>query len=182
MAIIAPSSANSESIKLAVDLTQLLGASPFFADLLEVDGLMAATHLLPQLLAAALLNATVDQPGWREARKMTGRSYAQATSPLTLFGEAHTLTASAMFNRENALRLLDNSLAALSAIRNDIEARDEAALDERLKSAHRGRLQWWSERQKGDWLSDVTPKVDLPENPGVMGRLFGVRRKPKSIN
>ena len=40
----------------------------------------AAMHILPQLAAAALLDATVDKPGWQEARKLAGRPYAAVTA------------------------------------------------------------------------------------------------------
>ena len=78
----------SEAIKLAADLSQLLGAEHLFIDPVELDSMMSATHLLPQLMAAALLNATVDQPGWREARMLTGRPFAEATGPAVLFDQS----------------------------------------------------------------------------------------------
>ncbi len=37
-------------------------------------------HVLPQLAAAALLDTTVDKPGWQEARKLAGRPYATVTA------------------------------------------------------------------------------------------------------
>ena len=82
MAIVAPHQTESATIKLAADLTRLVGAIPLFADPVEMDGLMSATHLLPQLMAAAFLNATIDQPGWREARKVAGRAFAEASAPI----------------------------------------------------------------------------------------------------
>jgi prephenate dehydrogenase len=179
MAIAAPPKANSQAIKLATDLTGLLGATPFFADLLEIDGLMTATHLLPQLMAAALLNATTEQPGWREARKVAGRAYAEASGPAAYLGQAQALAASALLNQANILRVLDNAIAALSAIRMDIEAQDDKTLLERLRRAQSGRVKWWRERLSGDWTDEATSTVDMPENPGVFGRLFGVGRKPK---
>ena len=96
MAIVAPTRSNSEAIKLAADLTRLLGATPLFADPLEMDGLMAATHLLPQLLAAALLNATVDQPGWHEGRKVAGRAYAEGTAPIAFLNDPQSLRTSVL--------------------------------------------------------------------------------------
>ena len=48
----------------------------------EIDSLMASLHLLPQVVSAALLGMTVDQPGWLEARKLAGKAYAAATSAL----------------------------------------------------------------------------------------------------
>ncbi len=69
MAIVVPPQTASEAVKLAADLTRLLGAAPLFADPMEVDGFMAATHILPQLLAVVMLNVTVDQPGWEDSVK-----------------------------------------------------------------------------------------------------------------
>jgi prephenate dehydrogenase len=181
MAIVASTRADSAALKLGADLTRLLGAMPLFADPLEVDGVMAATHLLPQLMAAALLNATIDQPGWREGRKFAGRAYAEATASVISPGDAHSLAATALLNRDNTLRVLDTAIATLSAIRNDIDVQDEAALDERLKRARSGREAWWKGRQSGEWISETNaPAVDLPDMPGMFGRLFGIGKKPKT--
>jgi prephenate dehydrogenase len=179
MAIVAPHPAESAAIKLAADLTRLLGANPLFADPVEMDGLMSAAHLLPQLLAAAMLNATIDQPGWREARKVAGRAFAEASAPIAhLANEPESLGAASILNRENMLRLLDSSIASLEAMRSDIDAGDETALNERLKRAQAGREIWWAERQTGNW-GDGAAEVAIPETPGVFGRMFGIGKKPK---
>lgn len=182
IAIVAPAKVDSGAIKLAADLARLVGANPLFADPVEIDGLMSATHLLPQLMAAALLNATIDQPGWREARKVAGRAYAEVSGPIVQLSETESLSSAAILNRENILRMLDSSMAALQALRNDIEDRDEAALNARLDRARQGRLNWWVDRQVGDWSREALPKPVLPENPGPLGRLFGLGRKPKKDN
>ncbi|HEX9027550.1 MAG TPA: prephenate dehydrogenase/arogenate dehydrogenase family protein, partial [Anaerolineales bacterium] len=112
MAIVVPPSTASEAIKLAADLARLLGCAPLFADPLEVDSLMAATHILPQLMSAALLNITVDQPGWREGRKLAGRAYAEVTGPVVLLGEPEALASSALLSQEHAVRLIDGLIAS----------------------------------------------------------------------
>lgn len=177
--IVSPPGTPSEAIKLAADLTRLLGANPFFADPLEMDGLMAGMHIVPQLLAAALLNATVDQPGWREARKIAGRAYAEATNPITHPAGAETLHQSAMLNRENVLRKLDGVIAALQAIRNDLYVGDGSALEERLKRARRGREDWWKQRQSAHWVGEEIPAAEMPRASDAFGRLIGLRRKTK---
>lgn len=181
LAIVSPPGTPSEAIKLASDLTRLLGASPLFADPVEMDGLMAATHTLPQLLSAALLNATIDRPGWREARKVAGRAYAEATSPSVLLSEPKTLARSALLNRENVLRALDGTIAALQALRGDLDAGDEATLEERLERARSGRMRWWQQRQAADWLADESPAsmAEAPSTSDMFGRLIGLRRKRK---
>jgi len=177
IAIVAPPRTHSDAIRLAADLARLVGASPFFVDPLEIDGLMAATHLLPQLLAAGLINSTADQPGWREGRKVAGRAYAEATGPIVRMGDSKALKASVLLNRENTLRVIDSAIAALQFIRNDIDAQDGEALLGRLERARSNREKWWKERQVADWVeSDGAPAAEIPD---VFGRLFGLRRKPK---
>ena len=180
IAIVAPPRTASEAIKLAADLTRLLGAAPLFADPLEVDSLMAATHILPQLMASALLNATVDQPGWREGRKLAGRAYAEATGPVAHMSVPKTLCSSALLNHENVLRWMDSMIATMQALRMDIENMDGDALEARLERARQGREQWWVQRQAANWAAEETaPAVEAPTSSEVFGRLLGLGRKPK---
>lgn len=179
MAIVSPPGTPSEAIKLAADLTRLLGSSPLFADPLEMDGLMAATHILPQLMAAALLNATVDQPGWQEGRKVAGRAYAEATRPVVHATESKTLRESALLNRQNVLRRIDGAIASLQAIRNDIDNDDSEALEERLSRARQGQEQWWQQRVAADWANEGIPRTETPKASDLFGRLIGIGRKPK---
>jgi prephenate dehydrogenase len=178
--IIAPPRTGSEAIKLAADLARLLGATPLFADPAEMDSQMAATHILPQLLGAALLNATVDQPGWREGRKIAGRAYAEATGPIVQLSGARTLAQSALLNRENVLRVIDSATAALQAIRSDVETEAAGALEERLQRAIRGRERWWQARQSGEWINGEAPSGNASPSLGVFGRLLGLGQRPKS--
>ncbi len=179
MVIVASSRANSEAVKLATDLIGLLGAKPLFADPVELDGLMSGAHLLPHIMAVALLNATVDEPGWREGRKLAGRPYTEVTAALDLSDTAESLKTSILLNKENMLRVLDNAIAALSSLRNVVEKQEEASLDEWLRNAYEGHERWWKERQAGDWIEDGNPTVDVPEMPSFLGRMFGIGRKPK---
>jgi prephenate dehydrogenase len=181
MGIIAPPRTPSEAIKLAADLTRMLGASVLFADPVEIDSLMAATHTLPQLISAALLNATVDQPGWREGRKVAGKAYAEVTSPSVQFSEAEALTDSALLNKENVLRVLASMIATLENIQADIHNEDRQALKSRLERAQKGRLEWWSQRQKADWNEDVAQTPEISMGSEIFGRLFGIRGKKKKI-
>lgn len=179
VAIVSPPRTPSEAIKLAADLTRLLGASPLFADPLEMDGIMAATHILPQLMAAALLNITVDQPGWREGSKMAGRGYAEATQPIVHPSESKTLRTSALLNQENVLRVMDSLIASLQGMRNDIANNNIEVLDQRLERARQGRDDWWKQRQKADWNREQSPTVELPTSSDWFSRFLGFGRKPK---
>jgi prephenate dehydrogenase len=183
MAIVTPHRASSEAVKMAADLTRILGATPLFVDPIEIDSLMAATHILPQLLAGALLNATADQPGWREGRKIAGRAYAEATGPIVHLDDAHTLRVSVLHNRQNMLRVLDGTIAALQTLRADIDTEDADALEERLERARASRERWWRQRQAAEWTGpDTMPTTELPKSSDVFGRLLGFsgrKTKPK---
>ena len=175
VAITTPPDTNSKAIKFAADLTQLLGAEVLFADMLEVDSVMTATHVVPQLLAAALLDATVDQPNWREASKMAGRAYAEVSGPIEHLGLPGTLAASAMQNREHVLRVLNSVIASIKTLRDDIAAEDADTLNERLDHAYQGRNQWWRDRhsKKGD------SKTPTYEKPSISSMLFGEMLSPR---
>jgi prephenate dehydrogenase len=174
MAIVVPHQTASEAVKLAADLTRLLGATPLFADPMEVDGFMAATHILPQLMAAALLNITVDQPGWLDGRKMAGRAFAEVTGPVVQLGEPGALCSSALLTQDNVVRVIDSAVAALIAMRNDIKNKDQAALSGRVERARSGRERWWKERQAADWANEGTSPVETPKASEVFGRLLGM--------
>jgi prephenate dehydrogenase len=181
--IVAPTRTPSEAIKLASDLTRLLGSMPLFADPVEIDSLMASTHILPQLMAVALLNMTVDQPGWQEARKIAGRGYAQVTAPVGEMDDPAALCSAALYGRDNVLRVLGSLIAALQSIRLDLQEDDREALTERMERAYSGRERWWKERQRADWAGEELPQSDEPaRSSSVFGNLlaFGSRRKGKS--
>jgi len=180
MAIVTPSNASPEAVKLAADLTRILGATALFIDPHEIDSLMAATHLLPQIIAAALTNATADQPGWREGRKVAGRAYAEATGPIAHLSEPNSLRTAVLLNRENVLRQLDSVIAALQTLRADIDSEEVEALETRLTRARQSRERWIIERQTAEWGSpDKTVVTEIPRSKDIFSRLIGIRRKEK---
>jgi len=164
-----------EAVKLAADLTRLVGATPFYADLAEADGLMAATHILPQLAAVALLTATVEQPGWREARKVAGRHYAAGT----IFPDGpQALREAALHNKDNVVRVLDNLIAALQGLRNSIAQEDRDGLSQRLERAAEDRETWMLQRFAADWVGEELKGEDAPQLGEVLKSVFfGVRKK-----
>jgi prephenate dehydrogenase len=146
----APQGTPGEAVKLATDLVGLLGAQAMISDAVEADGLLASTHVLPQLVSAALLNATVDKPGWLEARKVAARPYATGTASVS-YEAAKSLSEAALENRANVVRMLDTYMASLQKLRNDLEDGDAKAVVEFLESANQGRDRWLNERTKAEW-------------------------------
>ena len=167
---------DSDALKLVADLATLLGAAPFFADPWEADGLLAGSHLLPKLLAAALTNAVVDQPGWSEGRKLAGRPFALATAQVLDLDESKSLGQAALLNRDNSLRVLDNLIGELEFIRETLAAGDEAALSSRLEHARQSRSTWWGQRSAADWI-DRKDAQPMPTAGDMFGRMVGLGRK-----
>jgi prephenate dehydrogenase len=163
-----------EAVKLATDLVTLLGATPLFSDIFETDGLMSSTHLVPQLLAASLLNAVVGQPGWDDARKLAGRPFAALTSALAYQDEMDALREAAILNQENVTRVLDVVIGALTGLRDDIADGNHEQLSERLELALDGRERWFSERTRAEWSKH--DNADLSDLPSLTDRLFGTRK------
>jgi len=168
-----------EAVKVATDLINTLGAMPLFADMAETDGLMASTHIVPQLMAAALLNALVDQPGWMEARKLAGRPFAALTSALAYQDEVQSLGEAALLNGENVARVLDVVIGSLQGLRDDISEGNREDVSERLEMALEGRRRWLGERLQGEW-SNEAGKPDLNQYPSFMERLIGIRKPSKT--
>jgi prephenate dehydrogenase len=182
MAILSPQGAPSEAIKLATDYSHLLGAEHLFMDPLELDSMMAATHILPQLLAATLVNTTVDRPGWYEARKLAGRPYASVTSPLAQFGEANSLSSQAISSQEQLVRWMDALIENLYAMRQKISAKDAETLLHEFDRAGLGREKWLRERTTANWAAtEAAPRVEIPTSKQVLSRMFtfGGGKKPR---
>jgi prephenate dehydrogenase len=182
LAILSPGEAPSEAIKLATDFASLLGASHLFIDPIELDSMMANTHILPQLLSAALLNATVDQPGWYDARKLTGCPYAQVSSAIEASAEAGSLASQALTAQAPLVNHLDNLIATLQELREQLAAGDAEKLRQELDKAIGNRGKWLKERRAGSWVSaENVPNLVLPTAGQEFKRMFtfGGGRKPK---
>ena len=170
LGITTPPGTPEAAIEPALRLAGWLEAQPLFLDLLEADGMLARSQLLPQLTAAALLNATVGQPGWTETRRLADRPYALATAPV--FEESlEALSLAARLDRDNLLPALEMLIGGLTAIHTALKASDANDLDRRLEQAVDDRLTWWQQRVSANWSGDhQAPELKLP---GFLERLFG---------
>ena len=165
----APSGTPGEAVKLVTDLVSLLGSTSILTDVVESDGLMASSYLLPRLASAALLNGTMSQPGWNEAKKSASRGYFAATSAL-LDNSMDGLAMLTEQNRSNVIHHLNAMINSLLDLRDDLEHDEHDSLVKRLMSAKEGREKWLAEREKADWSRP--PGQDI-EKPSFMESLFG---------
>jgi prephenate dehydrogenase len=180
MAMVTASQTSAEAVKVVEDFIKLLGAEHLFFDLLEIDGLMAATHLLPQLICAALLHSSLDKPGWQERQKVAGRAFTWLTEAATKMDEPAALAEAAAHNNEIVTRVIDNLIEALYDLRTDIQDSKAEDLTKLFMKLRDGRIQWWGQRYKGNWsAAEAAPTQEMPTSGEVFGRLFGIRPKKR---
>jgi len=168
--------AASDAVKLGIDLVTILGAKPLFLDALEHDGLMALAGQLPPVLALALLSAAVNEPAWKEVRKLAGISFETSTDCLV---SGATDFEEWLANRENLVRKLDAFSESLGSIRDALVEGDVSALSLLAEQAGRERADWLAHRSTGDW--DEVPRSEMPKR-SLLQPLFGGLwpRKPKT--
>ncbi len=177
MLITAPPSAHPDALKLAADLARLAGSRAYFADPAEADGLLAANDLLPRLASVGLLSAIANQPSWREGQRVAGKPFAQATLPAQLLDGSKSLGESALANRDNALRVLDDLIGSLQLMREYISEQDADGLNDLMQRAVDARKDWHSHRAAADW--DMPQEQNMPRMSDILGRLVGIKPREK---
>jgi prephenate dehydrogenase len=161
--ITATDTTSSEAIQLISNLAILLGARPFFSDAIEYDSQISATHLLPQLAAAALVRATTSQNGWQEGRKIASENYTKAAAPIRDLDDRTSLGFTTLLNREHVLRNLDLYIESLKELRGLIEKEDAEKLDELLDNTKTRHSKWWEDRQKAEWfIGEPDARSEIP--------------------
>jgi prephenate dehydrogenase len=180
----APMGTPGNVFNLTMELVNLLGAMPLLMDTSEADGIYSGMHVLPQLAAAALLDMTVDQPGWQEARKIAGRPYAAVTAGAAYHDDVLSLAETALENRENVVRLLNAYITSLINLRDEIDDNDRESVLTRLTGAWKGRVRWLDERVAAEWLKGEAQQIDAPSfgdrvNQMLFGSMLTDRPKPR---
>ena len=171
MGVVSQNSASGKAVKRAVTLVGLLGAASYFSDPVEIDGLMTMTHIIPQVLASALLQISLDTPGWREARKVAGKAYTQVTNSLTQGDAPGALAASLIYNQENTARLLNDLIRTLVEIRDLSETPGQTALTDMFTKLQEERLLGWGERQESRWIG--AEMSEIPKQ-SMLKQLLGI--------
>jgi hypothetical protein len=133
---------------------------------------MTSAQIVPQLTAAALMDSTLHQSGWDDIRKLAGPAFATATTGLSAEAAA-ALVEAVKQNKQNTIRVLDDFLATLSALREEVAADDPSALQKRIQSTHDAREKWLTEREKGDWLTGKFPRAEMPTSGDILKQQIG---------
>jgi len=175
---------DASAIQLAADFVTRIGATPIFVDALEHDGIMAGVEQLPQLLGASLMHMSAAAPGWREARRMAGRQFAQATE---LGGSAEQLAGSFRANRQHLLYRLRRMQEELERWADLLESEPAEGEDDALLTALIGiedeRIEWEAHARLKNWEESASSSQSRESGePGMLrqmffGNMFG-RRPP----
>lgn len=171
------------ALELASNFVESVGAQPLFMDPAEHDGIMAGVEQLPQLLGLALLHMLAGAPGWTEARRLAGRTFAHSTDPGR--SSAHLYTA-LLANRANVLLRLDQFERELAAWKQWLAAApapapagaavtDSAAgsaLMLALADSVEQRQAWQAQALLQNW--DTAPTAEEPEAQpvGIFRQMF----------
>ena len=176
MMVVAPPGTPADAEQLAFNIAALLGAKPMLADALESDGIMTTAHLLPQLAASALVEASVSVPGWTEARKLAGLPYAGVSGGIAYYDEPASLEVAALANHQAVVHGLDVLIASLKGMRDDIEQDNQPNVSERLNHSYQARERWLDERGSAAWVSEGGDRAQLPGmGDQLMQMFFGSR-------
>jgi prephenate dehydrogenase len=158
-----------EAIQLVSNMVSILGAKPLFLDAVEHDGLLAAVEHLPTLFSLAMLETVIDQPAWRELRKVAGPAFESSTQLVTANSVAHSDLS--VLNRENVVRWIDALSASLGSLREVLSEGEVDPLDDRLLHAFEARQKWLHDRGEGQWYEG--PDTEMPTRTSVGDALFG---------
>lgn len=160
-AITASQNTASDAVDLAIDFAGLLKATVLFADIGEIDGMMASVHIMPQLLSAALINSNMRRGSWKEGRKFAGRPFAISSSMIDSQDTPAAIAKAAVMNKENTVRVVDDFIRELQSLSNMISEGSTQTLEDILEKARLRRSTWMSEKGNAEWAHQKFPEMDL---------------------
>ncbi len=169
---------NNEAFKLVTDLAKYMGTQVLFADPYEVDGLLAATENLPKLISSAYIHAVMEQPGWKEGRKLTNAPFYSITQLITQTDEREDFGMAAYLNKENTIRSIDNLMISLKTIRDYLQKEDFQAIQKWYEDSKDNQKIWSEERDVAAWQK-IPGYQDIPRSSDYFRNLFGFGRKRK---
>ena len=161
--------AEIDAVKVAANMVNALGATPYFLSPEEHDGLMAAAESLPLLLSGALMHAVSSNPSWREIRRLAGTQFDRVTAMPDFDPEA--LTETVFDNRDNVIHWIEVMAAELQGWAQALKNEDSEVIEEWFIAAQRERHHWLNLRESGDWDEILAERN--AEYTGFFSRMFG---------
>jgi prephenate dehydrogenase len=172
MAVMVPPDAQERSIGLALNLAEIIGASPFFVDPYEHDAAFAMSNGMPALLSAALLRASARSAAWDQIQRLAGIDFA-------IFGRISAqhhpkkLHAALRLSRTLMAQRIEAMVEELTQLRQVLLSEEEddlllSYLDESSLAYDK----WIDARSRHTWVTEGL-KSDLRTSAGLFGNLTG---------
>jgi len=149
--------ADPEAVETAVNFGYLIGAVPYFVDVMEYDSLQVGIQTVPGLLAAALFSSISKSTGWRDMLRFASVPFAMSTQPLA---ESTGLAYEALTNKIATIRWLDSLIDELKMLRQQVYEGEEEILAATLEGLADERVKWLRDRQKNDWVEGDEPEIE----------------------
>lgn len=163
-------STEPSALELAANFVESIGAQPLFMDPVEHDGLIAGVEQLPQLLGLATVHMLAAAPGWTEAKRLAGRTFAQSTDSGR---SAANLFAAMRSNRTNLLARVEQFERELAAWKQWLMANgEEHPLEAAIADTHAERAQWQAQATLQDWTEAPEAAAGAPQSPGLLRQMF----------
>jgi len=160
--------AERDAIDEAVRLVESMGATSYFFDPDEHDGLVASVSHLPYLMSVALIGHLGRERSWRETASLAAGGFAYAThlsdSDPQMFADIMRT------NRDNIVRRLDIYVDELIALR-ELIASESLEIKDYFTKAQALHQDWLAGRAQGQASEGENP---LPTTRSMLtGSLFG---------
>ncbi len=169
---------DGDAIKLASDLAHYLGASPYFADPYEVDGITTGTEILPELIASTYIKLITSQPGWREGQKIASHTFADLSATILNSPEREKFGVAVQGNKENTIRMLNEMMIGLRNVRDLIENDQWDELHQHILAAREEQRDWLYNRKKANW-DNLQTSDEIPSSGDFFLHMIGFSKKKK---
>ena len=154
-----------EAVQVISDLAQSVGATPYFLDAQEHDGLVAAVSHLPLVLSAALVNTATQNPAWREMGKLASSGFRDVSRLAS--GDPEMSRDIMLTNQEAVIYWLDEMIGSLERYKGMVREGGEA-LETAFTQAKVARDKWLA----GEFEPDDEKQTPMPSFNDVVSDFF----------
>jgi prephenate dehydrogenase len=162
--------AKESSVELVLGLAAALGATSYFVDADEHDGLVAAISHLPFTAAAALTTAIAADPAWREMKHLAAGGFRDTTRLAEGSPVMHSDIALA--NAAALTRWIDRLIEELGRARTLVAEGQSEALRAYFEQAQDVRIGWRVERERASDEGPGSGPVQIPSLGESMQQMF----------
>mgnify|MGYP000446637765 CR=1 FL=1 len=135
-----PINAQPEAVDLATALVETIGAKPYFIDPDEHDAYVAGVSHLPFILSAALTEAAVRSPAWREMQLLAASGFRDISRLAA--GDPIMHRDICLTNTASITHWINESIRVLVELRSLIDTNDRDGLTDLFTHAKTARDTW----------------------------------------